>query len=51
MRFWSTVGKFVLTTNQQELEESRKRDGANRGKGDEHSLTIRGFYKTCPDPS
>lgn len=51
VRFCSTVGKFMLTTNQQELKESRKRDGANRDKGDEHSLTIRGFYKTSPDPS
>lgn len=50
VRFWSAVGEFVLTANQQELEESRKRDGANREKGDEHSLTIRGFYKTSPDP-
>lgn len=51
VRFWSTVGKCVLTTNQQELEESRKRDAANRDKRNEHSLTIRGFYKACPDPS
>lgn len=51
MRFWSTVGKSVLTTNQQKLEESRKRDAANRDKGDEHTLTIRGFYKTSPEPS
>ena len=41
----------MLTANQQKLEESRKRDAANRDKGDEHTVTIRGFYKTSPEPS